>query len=293
MSGKLKKKKDNECIMNPIIELKEITYKYQEDSEQLALDRLSLTIQPGEWVAIIGRNGSGKSTLAKTMNGLLEPLSGEVWVDNEKLTLENLWDVRSKIGMVFQNPDNQFVGATVEDDVAFGMENQGIPREEMQKRVQRSLESVRMIDFKDREPARLSGGQKQRVAIAGVIALQPKVIILDEATSMLDPEGRHEVISTIQKLKETEQLTVISITHDIDEASRADRIIVMKDGIKVTEGTPAEIFSLGQELITLGLDLPFPEKVKSALREQGVQIPQEYMSEERLIEWLWTSSLNK
>lgn len=279
--------------MNPIIELKEITYKYQEDSEQLALDRLSLTIQPGEWVAIIGRNGSGKSTLAKTMNGLLEPLSGEVWVDNEKLTLENLWDVRSKIGMVFQNPDNQFVGATVEDDVAFGMENQGIPREEMQKRVQRSLESVRMIDFKDREPARLSGGQKQRVAIAGVIALQPKVIILDEATSMLDPEGRHEVISTIQKLKETEQLTVISITHDIDEASRADRIIVMKDGIKVTEGTPAEIFSLGQELITLGLDLPFPEKVKSALREQGVQIPQEYMSEERLIEWLWTSSLNK
>lgn len=279
--------------MNPIIELKEITYKYQEDSEQLALDQLSLTIQPGEWVAIIGRNGSGKSTLAKTMNGLLEPLSGEVWVDNEKLTLENLWDVRSKIGMVFQNPDNQFVGATVEDDVAFGMENQGIPREEMQKRVQRSLESVRMIDFKDREPARLSGGQKQRVAIAGVIALQPKVIILDEATSMLDPEGRHEVISTIQKLKETEQLTVISITHDIDEASRADRIIVMKDGIKVTEGTPAEIFSLGQELITLGLDLPFPEKVKSALREQGVQIPQEYMSEERLIEWLWTSSLNK
>lgn len=279
--------------MNPIIELKEITYKYQEDSEQLALDRLSLTIQPGEWVAIIGRNGSGKSTLAKTMNGLLEPLSGEVWVDNEKLTLENLWDVRSKIGMVFQNPDNQFVGATVEDDVAFGMENQGIPREEMQKRVRRSLESVRMIDFKDREPARLSGGQKQRVAIAGVIALQPKVIILDEATSMLDPEGRHEVISTIQKLKETEQLTVISITHDIDEASRADRIIVMKDGIKVTEGTPAEIFSLGQELITLGLDLPFPEKVKSALREQGVQIPQEYMSEERLIEWLWTSSLNK
>lgn len=279
--------------MNPIIELKEITYKYQEDSEQLALDQLSLTIQPGEWVAIIGRNGSGKSTLAKTMNGLLEPLSGEVWVDNEKLTLENLWDVRSKIGMVFQNPDNQFVGATVEDDVAFGMENQGIPREEMQKRVRRSLESVRMIDFKDREPARLSGGQKQRVAIAGVIALQPKVIILDEATSMLDPEGRHEVISTIQKLKETEQLTVISITHDIDEASRADRIIVMKDGIKVTEGTPAEIFSLGQELITLGLDLPFPEKVKSALREQGVQIPQEYMSEERLIEWLWTSSLNK
>lgn len=279
--------------MNPIIELKNITYTYQEESERLALNDLSLSIQPGEWVAIIGRNGSGKSTLAKTMNGLIEPTSGEVWVDGEKLTLENLWDVRSKIGMVFQNPDNQFVGAMVEDDVAFGMENQGVPREEMLRRVQSALESVRMLHFKEREPARLSGGQKQRVAIAGVIALQPKVIILDEATSMLDPEGRIEVIRTIQKLKEQENLTVISITHDIDEAANANRIIVMKDGNKVTEGTPAEIFSLGTELIELGLDLPFPEKIKAALREKGINIPQEYMSEERLIEWLWTSSLSK
>ena len=279
--------------MKPIVELKNITYKYQEEEEHFALEDVSFAIYPGEWVALIGRNGSGKSTSAKMMNGLLEPLSGEVLIDGELLTLENLWDVRSRIGMVFQNPDNQFVGATVEDDVAFGMENQGIPREEMLNRVQQSLESVRMFEFKEREPARLSGGQKQRVAIAGVIALRPDVIILDEATSMLDPEGRQEVIATIQQLKEKEDLTVISITHDIDEAANANRIIVMRDGHKVTEGTPAEIFSLGDELIEMGLDLPFPEKIKSKLRARGVSVPQEYMSEERLIEWLWKSSLNR
>lgn len=279
--------------MKPIVELKNITYKYQEEDEHFALEDVSFSIYPGEWVALIGRNGSGKSTSAKMMNGLLEPLSGEVLIDGELLTLENLWDVRSRIGMVFQNPDNQFVGATVEDDVAFGMENQGISREEMLNRVQQSLESVRMLEFKEREPARLSGGQKQRVAIAGVVALRPDVIILDEATSMLDPEGRQEVIATIQQLKEKEDLTVISITHDIDEAANANRIIVMRDGHKMTEGTPAEIFSLGDELIEMGLDLPFPEKIKSSLRARGVSVPQEYMSEERLIEWLWKSSLNR
>ena len=258
--------------MEPIIELEKINYKYQPDDLRPALKDVSFTIDKGEWIAIIGHNGSGKSTLAKTINGLLLPESGIV-----------------KVG----NPDNQFVGSTVEDDVAFGLENQGIPREEMLVRVKDALEKVRMAEFASREPARLSGGQKQRVAIAGVVALRPDIIILDEATSMLDPEGREEVISTIKKIKEESQLTVISITHDIDEAANANRILVMRQGELVREGTPKEIFSAGPELIDLGLDLPFPEKLKSALKERGVDVPSEYMTEERMVDWLWTSVLNK
>ena len=261
--------------MEPIIELGKINYKYQPDDPRPALKDISFTIKQGEWIAIIGHNGSGKSTLAKTINGLLLPESGIVKVGNQTLNEENIWSIRRMVGMVFQNPDNQFVGSTVEDDVAFGLENQGIPREEMVIRVQDALEKVRMIDFAKREPARLSGGQKQRVAIAGVVALRPDIIILDEATSMLDPEGREEVISTIKKIKDESNLTVISITHDIDE------------------GTPEQIFSAGPELINLGLDLPFPEKLKSALKQRGIDVPSEYMTEERMVEWLWTSVLKK
>ncbi len=280
--------------MKPMIELNHVTYRYREsEQDSPALDDISLQINEGEWVAIIGHNGSGKSTLAKTINGLLAPEAGEVFVEETLLSEDSVWDIRRKIGMVFQNPDNQFVGSTVEDDVAFGLENQGIPREEMVTRVTDALSRVRMSDFKEREPARLSGGQKQRVAIAGVVALRPKVIILDEATSMLDPEGREEVIATIQEIKEKEKLTVISITHDIDEAANASRIIVMKQGKIVKEGTPDEIFSFGKELVALGLDLPFPEKLKLALAARKISLPQEYMSEERLVDWLWTSLSNK
>lgn len=279
--------------MEPIIELGKINYKYQPDDPRPALKDISFTIKQGEWIAIIGHNGSGKSTLAKTINGLLLPESGIVKVDNQTLNEENIWSIRRMVGMVFQNPDNQFVGSTVEDDVAFGLENQGIPREEMVIRVQDALEKVRMIDFAKREPARLSGGQKQRVAIAGVVALRPDIIILDEATSMLDPEGREEVISTIKKIKDESNLTVISITHDIDEAANANRILVMKQGELVNEGTPEQIFSAGPELINLGLDLPFPEKLKSALKQRGIDVPSEYMTEERMVEWLWTSVLKK
>lgn len=279
--------------MEPIIELGKINYKYQPDDPRPALKDISFTIKQGEWIAIIGHNGSGKSTLAKTINGLLLPESGIVKVGNQTLNEENIWSIRRRVGMVFQNPDNQFVGSTVEDDVAFGLENQGIPREEMVIRVQDALEKVRMIDFAKREPARLSGGQKQRVAIAGVVALRPDIIILDEATSMLDPEGREEVISTIKKIKDESNLTVISITHDIDEAANANRILVMKQGELVNEGTPEEIFSAGSELINLGLDLPFPEKLKSALKQRGIEVPSEYMTEERMVEWLWTSVLKK
>ncbi|OQO45341.1 energy-coupling factor transporter ATPase [Enterococcus hirae] len=279
--------------MEPIIELGKINYKYQPDDPRPALKNISFTIKQGEWIAIIGHNGSGKSTLAKTINGLLLPESGIVKVGNQTLNEENIWSIRRMVGMVFQNPDNQFVGSTVEDDVAFGLENQGIPREEMVIRVQDALEKVRMIDFAKREPARLSGGQKQRVAIAGVVALRPDIIILDEATSMLDPEGREEVISTIKKIKDESNLTVISITHDIDEAANANRILVMKQGELVNEGTPEQIFSAGPELINLGLDLPFPEKLKSALKQRGIDVPSEYMTEERMVEWLWTSVLKK
>ena len=279
--------------MEPIIELGKINYKYQPDDPRFALKDISFTINRGEWIAIIGHNGSGKSTLAKTINGLLLPESGTVSVGNQVLNEENIWAVRRMVGMVFQNPDNQFVGSTVEDDVAFGLENQGIPREEMVVRVKDALEKVRMNDFAKREPARLSGGQKQRVAIAGVVALRPDIIILDEATSMLDPEGREEVISTIKKIKEESNLTVISITHDIDEAANANRIFVMKQGKLVNEGTPEEIFSAGPELINLGLDLPFPEKLKSALKQRGFAVPEEYMTEEGMVDWLWTSVLKK
>lgn len=279
--------------MKPIIELENLTFRYQKNDERPALEDVSLKVYPGEWIAIIGHNGSGKSTLAKTINGLLAPESGKVQVGDYQLTEEHLWSIRRMVGMVFQNPDNQFVGATVEDDVAFGLENQGIPREEMVIRVQEALKQVRMNEFATREPARLSGGQKQRVAIAGVVALRPDIIILDEATSMLDPEGRAEVIATIKKIKEENNLTVLSITHDIDEAANANRILVMRQGKLIDEGTPEKIFSAGPKLIELGLDLPFPERLKYSLQKRGIQVPEEYLTEEGMVEWLWTSGLNK
>ncbi|WP_434352023.1 energy-coupling factor ABC transporter ATP-binding protein [Trichococcus flocculiformis] len=274
--------------MNEIIELRNVTFSYSEEDARPALNNVSLTIQQGEWIAIIGPNGSGKSTLAKTINGLIEANSGEVIIEGVALNAETVWDVRKKIGMVFQNPDNQFVGSTVQDDVAFGLENVGIPREEMVKRVADAVAAVNMANFMDKEPARLSGGQKQRVAIAGIVALSPDIIILDEATTMLDPEGRHEVIETIQEIKEKENLTVISITHDIDEAAKANRIFVMEAGQLTRIGTPQEIFSLGKEIIDIGLDIPFPEKLKYQLKRQGLEVPENYLTEEGMVNWLWT-----
>src|SRR5699024_1310522 len=273
--------------MEPIINLENITFRYQAEDDKPALQDISLHINKGEWVAIIGHNGSGKSTLAKTINGLLLPETGKVTVGNHVLNEENIWAIRKMVGMVFQNPDNQFVGATVEDDVAFGMENQGIPREDMLKRVKDALQQVRMTDFSSKEPARLSGGQKQRVAIAGIVALRPDIIILDEATSMLDPEGRQEVISTIKKIKQENELTVLSITHDIDEAANDNRVFVMRQGQLIEEGTPEKIFSMGPELVEMGLDLPFPERLKEALLTREIDVPKEYLTEEGMINWLW------
>ena len=216
-------------MKEPVVIIENLSFKYDEQEDYVLKD-LSLEIYNGEWLAIVGHNGSGKSTLAKLMNGLEYPQEGSIEICGIKLTEETIWDTRRQVGMVFQNPDNQFVGTTVQDDVAFGLENNGVPREEMVGRVKTSLQRVKMDQFLDQEPHHLSGGQKQRVAIAGVVALRPRIIILDEATSMLDPRGREEVLETIRDLKGSNQMTVISITHDLEEAARADRMIVMNQG---------------------------------------------------------------
>ena len=274
------------------IQLKQITFQYN-GNEQPALKNVSLDVHKGEWIAIIGPNGSGKSTLAKIINGLLVPQEGEVWINQQLLNEETVWEARRAVGMVFQNPDNQFVGSTVEDDVAFGLENNGVSREEMIVRIDEALEQVRISQFKKKEPARLSGGQKQRVALASVLALRPDIIILDEATAMLDPIGRHEVIRAVRELKEKFNLTVISITHDINEANLADRIFVMNKGVLVLNDKPENIFSMGTDLIDMGLDIPFAQKLKQALAKRGVSLPEYYLSEEALLKWITTSYLNK
>jgi energy-coupling factor transport system ATP-binding protein len=273
---------------NPIVSLKEVSFQYDEQ-EQYALNNVSFEIYAGEWLAIVGHNGSGKSTMAKLLNGLQFPQQGEITVCGMKLTDESIWDIRSQLGMVFQNPDNQFVGTTVEDDVAFGLENHGIPREEMVQRVEDSLKKVKMDRFLNQEPHHLSGGQKQRVAIAGVLALRPAIIILDEATSMLDPRGREEVLETVRNLKNEKSLTVISITHDLEEAAKADRIIVMNKGEVYREGTPEDIFSMDEQLVQLGLDIPFSVKMSNAFRQKGMDFSKHYLSEEELVTELWTS----
>ncbi|HEL1644655.1 TPA: energy-coupling factor transporter ATPase [Streptococcus suis] len=272
-------------MMN-IIEVKNLKYKYNQEDEQYTLNDVSFHVKQGEWLSIIGHNGSGKSTTVRLIDGLLEAESGDIYIDGDALTIDNVWDKRCLIGMVFQNPDNQFVGATVEDDVAFGLENQGIPLEEMRSRVDGALELVGMTDFKTREPARLSGGQKQRVAIAGVVALRPKIIILDEATSMLDPEGRLDLIKIVREIKERHGMTVISITHDLDEVALSDRVIVMKNGQVESISTPNELF-MREDLVDLDLDRPFTTELASSLRQTGLDLPPRYFTEEELEETLW------
>ncbi|WP_105150896.1 energy-coupling factor ABC transporter ATP-binding protein [Streptococcus suis] len=272
--------------MTNIIEVKNLKYKYDQEDERYTLNDVSFHVKQGEWLSIIGHNGSGKSTTVRLIDGLLEAESGDIYIDGDALTIDNVWDKRRLIGMVFQNPDNQFVGATVEDDVAFGLENQGIPLEEMRSRVDEALELVGMIDFKTREPARLSGGQKQRVAIAGVVALRPKIIILDEATSMLDPEGRLDLIKIVREIKERHGMTVISITHDLDEVALSDRVIVMKNGQVESISTPNELF-MREDLVDLDLDRPFTTELASSLRQTGLDLPLRYFTEEELEETLW------
>ena len=272
-------------MMKNIIEVHNLKYKYDNDAEEYILNDVTFHVKHGEWLSIVGHNGSGKSTTIRLIDGLLEAESGEIFILGDQLTPENVWEKRRHIGMVFQNPDNQFVGATVEDDVAFGLENQGMDHETMVNRVNEALEIVGMQDFKNREPARLSGGQKQRVAIAGIVALRPDIIILDEATSMLDPEGRLDLIQTVKRIKDENQMTVISITHDLDEVALSDRVLVMKKGKVESSSTARELFSRS-DLQELGLDEPFSNQVKATLNED-FDLPADYLTEKELQESLW------
>lgn len=277
--------------MTNIITVNNLFFKYDSNQTHYQLENVSFHVKQGEWLSIIGHNGSGKSTTVHLIDGLLEAESGQIIIDGQELTEDNVWELRHKIGMVFQNPDNQFVGATVEDDVAFGLENKGIPLKDMKERVDQALDLVGMSEFKMREPARLSGGQKQRVAIAGAVAMRPQVIILDEATSMLDPEGRLELIRTIRAIRQKYNLTVISITHDLDEVALSDRVIVMKNGKVESTSTPKALFGRGNRLISLGLDVPFTSRLMAELAANGLDIGTEYLTEKELEEQLWELNL--
>lgn len=277
--------------MNQVVQFKNVSFKYEQDGPWVLKD-VSFTIYDNESVAIIGHNGSGKSTIAKLMNGLLFPQEGEIFVNGIALTEESIWDIRKEVGMVFQNPDNQFVGATVQDDVAFGMENRGFERELMVERIASSLEAVNMTDYRLTEPHRLSGGQKQRVAIAGVIAVSPQVLILDEATVMLDPLGRMEIMETIKHLQEKDQLSLITITHDLHEVIQTDRVIVLNKGEIWKEGTPRHVLNHGKALQHIGLDIPFISQLYEKLKEKGIYLEKAPLTMKEMMEELWTYHSN-
>ncbi len=274
--------------MPDILQMKNISYQYP-DTKQEAVSNVNLCIAAGSWTCIIGHNGSGKSTLTRLINGLLLPKKqpgAQIIVDGQVLTDQTLWQIRDKVGIVFQNPDNQFVGATVADDVAFGLENRGVPRSKMVKLVNKAVADVGMTDYINAEPANLSGGQKQRVAIAGVIAVEPKIIILDEATSMLDPNGRATILNLVKKIKKAAHLTVISITHDIDEADLADQIVVMNDGKLIAQDSPTNIFRQVALIKKIGLGEPFIFKLEEELKMKGIKIPDQIDTEKKLSEYL-------
>ena len=277
------------------VEFKDASFTYP-DTKKAILDQISFKIKRVSWTSLIGHNGSGKSTISKLINGLLLPDSANnsrITVLGMTLNQKTVWDVREKVGIVFQNPDNQFVGATVGDDVAFGLENRAVPREQMIKIVRKVLADVGMLDYIDAEPANLSGGQKQRVAIAGILAVEPKIIILDESTSMLDPKGREQVLKIIKHLKKEKNLTVISITHDIDEANMADDVIVLNDGKILAQGTPTEIFSKTEMLQEIGLDIPFVQKLINKLNEVGISVPKNIKTKDELKQYLCQLNLKK
>ncbi len=257
---------------------------YEDKTEKIAIDNVSMDVKEGEFLVILGRNGSGKSTIAKHMNALILPSGGKVFVDNlDTSNNSNLWNIRSKAGMVFQNPDNQLVATVVEEDVAFGPENLGVEPLEIRKRVDESLKSVGMYEYRKYAPHLLSGGQKQRIAIAGILAMMPKCIILDEPTAMLDPIGRKEVISTIKSINKNNKITIVLITHYMDEAAQADRIIVMDNGKKTMEGTPREIFSQVEKMKKIGLDVPQVTELAYELNKEGVNISTDILNIDEMV----------
>lgn len=275
--------------MENMIRIENLTFEYihdEEGEEQVVLKNLNLEIKKGSFTAILGRNGSGKSTLAKNMNGLLLPTGGAVYVKNWNTSdQETIWDVRQAAGMVFQNPDNQLVSSIVEDDVAFGPENLGVDPEDIRKRVDKALSSVNMGKFRRKSPHMLSGGQKQRIAIAGVVAMKPECIIFDEATAMLDPKGREEIMDIVKELNE-EGITVICITHFMDEAVQADRIIVLEQGEILLDGTPREVFAQEEVLIEANLELPLAVDLAGRLRKRGINVPEDIINVEGLVDYI-------
>lgn len=277
-----------------MIQTEKLVYEYDKRDEEgnvigrsRAIDEVDIDVKEGQFIAIHGHNGSGKSTLAKHINAILTPTEGAVWVDgrNTKEPAE-LWNVRQSAGMVFQNPDNQIIGTVVEEDVGFGPENLGVPTDEIWQRVEESLKAVGMLSFRHHSPNKLSGGQKQRVAIAGVVAMEPKCIVLDEPTAMLDPEGRKEVLKTVQRLREKKKVTVILITHYMEEVIDADKVYVMDHGRVVMEGTPREVFSRSDELKSYRLDVPQTTILADELRARGLDIPRGILRREELVGYL-------
>ncbi|MBS4217421.1 energy-coupling factor transporter ATPase [Bacillus sp. FJAT-49711] len=270
-------------MSEPILEVENITFRYDMRQETEILNNVTFSVNRGEWVAIIGHNGSGKSTLAKILVGLLTPEKGRIHIAGIEMKEFSKWDARRRIGLVFQNPENQFIGTSVQDDVAFALENMNLSYEEMKKRVEDALEAVDMSSFRLHDPSHLSGGQKQRVAIAGILALRPDVLLLDEALVMLDPRSRRELISILRHLKTNEDISIVSITHDMNEAAAADRIIVMKEGRVVCNGSPKEVFSNNH----IEVEMPITEQLRQKLINRGRKVPDHYMTEEEMVKFLW------
>lgn len=269
-----------------ILEVQHLSFRYDQRRIEETLSDITFSLHQGEWLAVIGHNGSGKSTLARVLVGLLEPHSGEVTIAGVPMCNETKWEARRHIGLVFQNPDNQFVGTSVQDDIAFGLENINMPYEEMKENVDRALKMVGLTELRNHDPSRLSGGQKQRVAIAGILAFKPSVIVLDEALVMLDPKSRRELLTTLRQLQEKENITIISITHDMNEAAHADRVIMLESGRIVKDGDPKYIFSE-----CTSLEPPLGEKLRRILENRGRKVPPMYMSEEEMVKWLCKSHL--
>ncbi len=267
------------------IKIRKLVFTYP-DSKYPVLNNINLDFEPFSWTAIIGHNGSGKSTLARLIDGLLSPTAGSIEVDGIQVKESSLGQIHQQIGFVFQNPENQFVGATVADDVAFGLENRQVARNEMEEKIDKALTMVGMSDYKNTAPINLSGGQKQRIALAGILALMPKIIILDEATSMLDPLARQEILSLLQRLKNEYNLSIISITHDLKEIELADKIIVLNDSQVVKQGTPSEILKDKELLLEIGVGVPASQQLQKLLVERGINIPNRYLNLEELKNWL-------
>ena len=269
--------------MEKIIEVKDLVFEYEEGSK--TIDHISFEIQKGTYTTILGHNGSGKSTIAKLLMGLLARQSGDIIVGGIPLTEEHLFEVRDQIGIVFQNPDNQFIGATVRDDIAFGLENMCVDPKKMDDIINEYAQKVNMLEFLDHEPTKLSGGQKQRVAIAGILAMAPSIIILDEATSMLDPKGKKEINALVHQLNQDKNITILSITHDIEEAALSDYVILLSDGHVIDQGKPEDVLIKQEEIESLALDVPFAYKISQGLKQKGIKI-NDYINQEKLVKEL-------